>query len=245
MTWARGVAHHQVLPYFSLVRPDTVAGASQAVAESGGGQERQARRRPPDDLPCLARPFSTPARWAVPRPGCSSRRAGTSAPTSGAPASSAAATPRRRPSSISDHSTRRSRRAMSSISLVPPAAALETAQAVSGAARQSGRQPLFLDANSVAPATMSAIAATLEGAELDCVDGAFVGSAAELGGRTRLYLSGSRAGELAAALPEAFHGAQPRAAGRRRLGSQARLRRLQQGARGAVRRSDGGRRSGR
>lgn len=90
------------------------------------------------------------------------------------------------------------------VSLVPPAAALETAQAVSGAARQSGRQPLFLDANSVAPATMSAIATTLEGAELDCVDGAFVGSAAELGGRTRLYLSGSRAGELAAALPEAF-----------------------------------------
>jgi hypothetical protein len=37
------------------------------------------------------------------------------------------------------------------------------------------------------------------------VDGAFVGSAAELGGRSRLYLSGPRADELAAVLPEPFH----------------------------------------
>jgi 3-hydroxyisobutyrate dehydrogenase-like beta-hydroxyacid dehydrogenase len=94
------------------------------------------------------------------------------------------------------------------VSLVPPAVALETAEAVAGAARRSGRRPLlYLDANSVAPATVAAIAATLAGAGLDCVDGAFVGSAAELGGRTRLYLSGPRAGELAAALPEALHAA--------------------------------------
>ena len=91
------------------------------------------------------------------------------------------------------------------VSLVPPAVALETAEAVAGAARRSGRRPLYLDANTVAPATMTAIAATLAGAGLDCVDGAFVGSAAELAGRTRLYLSGPRAGELAAALPEALH----------------------------------------
>jgi 3-hydroxyisobutyrate dehydrogenase-like beta-hydroxyacid dehydrogenase len=90
------------------------------------------------------------------------------------------------------------------ISLVPPAAALETAEAVSGAARRSGRRPLYLDANSVAPATMNAIATAVKGAELDCVDGAFVGSAADLARRTRLYLSGSRAGELAAILPAAF-----------------------------------------
>ena len=94
------------------------------------------------------------------------------------------------------------------VSLVPPAAALETAEVLAGAARRSGRRPLCLDANSVAPATMAAIAATLAGVGLDCVDGAFVGSAAELGGRTRLYLSGPRAGELAAALPQAFHTAE-------------------------------------
>jgi len=91
------------------------------------------------------------------------------------------------------------------ISLVPPAVALETAEMVAEAARRSGRRPLYLDANSVAPATMAAIAATLAGAGVDCVDGAFVGSAAELGGRTRLYLSGPRAGELVADLPAAFH----------------------------------------
>src|SRR5450756_1849957 len=91
------------------------------------------------------------------------------------------------------------------VSLVPPAAALEVAAATAAAARRSGRRPLYLDANSVAPATVAAVAATLAGAGLDCVDGAFVGAAAELGGRTRLYLSGPRAGEFAVALPEALH----------------------------------------
>jgi 3-hydroxyisobutyrate dehydrogenase-like beta-hydroxyacid dehydrogenase len=37
------------------------------------------------------------------------------------------------------------------ISLVPPAVALETAETVAGAARRSGRRPLYLDANSPAP----------------------------------------------------------------------------------------------
>ena len=91
------------------------------------------------------------------------------------------------------------------VSLVPPAAALEVAATAAEAARRNGRRPLYLDANSVAPATMAAVAATLAGAGLDCVDGSFIGSAAELGGRTRLNLSGPRAGELAAALPAAFH----------------------------------------
>ena len=93
------------------------------------------------------------------------------------------------------------------VSLVPPAVALETAELVARPPRSSGRRPLYLDANSVAPASVAAIAATLAGAGLDCVDGAFVGSAAELGGRTRLYLSGPRAGELAALLPEPLHAA--------------------------------------
>jgi len=91
------------------------------------------------------------------------------------------------------------------ISLVPPAVAPETAETVGAAARRSGRRPLYLDANTVAPATMAAVAAACAGAGLDCLDGSFIGSAAELGGRTRLYLSGARAAELAAALPEALH----------------------------------------
>ena len=90
------------------------------------------------------------------------------------------------------------------ISLVPPAVAVETAELVAGAARRSGRQPLYLDANSVAPATVDAVEAAAAGGGLDCVDGSFIGSAADLGRRTRLYLSGSRAGELVDVLPGVF-----------------------------------------
>jgi 3-hydroxyisobutyrate dehydrogenase-like beta-hydroxyacid dehydrogenase len=91
------------------------------------------------------------------------------------------------------------------VSLVPPAAAVETAEAVAQAALRSGRRPLYLDANSVAPETVTEVAARLAGAGVDCVDGAFIGSAADLGERTRLYVSGPRAAELAAALPTALH----------------------------------------
>ena len=88
------------------------------------------------------------------------------------------------------------------VSLVPPAAALESAVTLAAAAVRCGARPLFLEANSVAPETAREVARTVEGAGLTCVDGAFVGSAADLGRRTRLYLSGEGADELAAALPE-------------------------------------------
>ena len=92
------------------------------------------------------------------------------------------------------------------VSLVPPAAALEVAQTVARAAVRGGnaQRPLYLDANSVAPETVRAVAAALDGAGVEVVDGSFVGSARDLGSRTRLYLSGPRAAELAAALPAAF-----------------------------------------
>jgi 3-hydroxyisobutyrate dehydrogenase-like beta-hydroxyacid dehydrogenase len=92
------------------------------------------------------------------------------------------------------------------ISLVPPAAALEVAQTVARAAGRVGvgRRPLYLDANSVAPETVQAVAAVLDAAGVEVVDGSFVGSARDLGSRTRLYLSGPRAVELAAALPATF-----------------------------------------
>jgi 3-hydroxyisobutyrate dehydrogenase-like beta-hydroxyacid dehydrogenase len=91
------------------------------------------------------------------------------------------------------------------VSLVPPAAAVEVAEAAAKAARGSGWRPLYLDANSVSPETVTAVAAAVAAADLDCVDGAFVGSAAELGGRTRLYVSGPRSAELAAIMPRALH----------------------------------------
>jgi 3-hydroxyisobutyrate dehydrogenase-like beta-hydroxyacid dehydrogenase len=91
------------------------------------------------------------------------------------------------------------------VSLVPPAAAVEVAEAAAEAARSCRRAPLYLDANSVSPETVIAVAAAVAAAGLDCVDGAFVGSAAELGGRTRLYVSGPRSEELAAIMPRPFH----------------------------------------
>jgi len=93
------------------------------------------------------------------------------------------------------------------ISLVPPTAAEDVAGKVAAAARRTGRRPLYLDLNSVAPDTVRTVAATLGDAGLDCVDGAFVGSAADLGGRTRLYLSGPRAAELIPLLPDVLHAA--------------------------------------
>jgi 3-hydroxyisobutyrate dehydrogenase-like beta-hydroxyacid dehydrogenase len=91
------------------------------------------------------------------------------------------------------------------VSLVPPAAAVDTAKAVSAAAERVGRRPLYLDANSVGPSTMAAVAATCDEAGLDCLDGSFIGSAADLGRRTRLYLSGPRAVAVAGSMPETFH----------------------------------------
>lgn len=91
------------------------------------------------------------------------------------------------------------------IALVPPSAALSTAEVAAAAARRRTRRPLYLDGNSVSPGTMAAVATACESSGLDCVDGSFIGSAADLGGRTRLYLSGPRADELAALLPAALH----------------------------------------
>ena len=91
------------------------------------------------------------------------------------------------------------------ISLVPPAAAEEVARAVAAAARDTGRQPMYLDLNSVAPDTVKSVANALAASGLECTDGAFVGSAADLGGHTSLYLSGPRAAELVATLPESLH----------------------------------------
>lgn len=93
------------------------------------------------------------------------------------------------------------------ISLVPPAAAEEVARAVASAARNVGRRPLYLDLNSVAPGTVKSVAASLATSGLDCVDGAFLGSAAAIGGHTSLYLSGPRSAEVEAILPQTLHAA--------------------------------------
>jgi len=75
------------------------------------------------------------------------------------------------------------------VSVCPPAAAVDTARSVAGF---SG---LYLDANAVSPGTASEVAAVVAGSY---VDGGIVGPPPVRAGSTRLFLSGSRAGEVAA-----------------------------------------------
>jgi 3-hydroxyisobutyrate dehydrogenase-like beta-hydroxyacid dehydrogenase len=86
------------------------------------------------------------------------------------------------------------------MSLVPQDAAVAAARDFAAAAAASDARPLYLDANSLAPATMREIFAVVTEAGCECVDGAFVGSAAALGEKTVLYLSGPLAGRAAGML---------------------------------------------
>ncbi len=90
------------------------------------------------------------------------------------------------------------------VSLVPQGAVVGTASAFAAVVGATDRRPLYLDANSVSPATMAEVRGAVEGAGCDCVDGAFLGSAKALGQRTTLYLSGGRAEELGSLLGDAL-----------------------------------------
>ena len=76
------------------------------------------------------------------------------------------------------------------VSICPPGAAAELASAVA----EAGFQGLYIDANAISPATARAIAERFE----HFVDGSVIGPPAHKRGTTRLYLSGSRATEVAA-----------------------------------------------
>ena len=80
------------------------------------------------------------------------------------------------------------------VSLCPPAAARDLANAVA-AARFEG---IYIDANAISPATAREVerAVTEHGATY--VDGSVIGAPVSPGGSTRLYLSGRQAGEVAA-----------------------------------------------
>lgn len=81
------------------------------------------------------------------------------------------------------------------LSILPPAAAEETAAAFADAAQAAGRQPLFVDCNAVSPGTARRIEKAL--GPLPFVDGGIVGGRPRPGGpATRLYVSGARAQEL-------------------------------------------------
>jgi 3-hydroxyisobutyrate dehydrogenase-like beta-hydroxyacid dehydrogenase len=84
------------------------------------------------------------------------------------------------------------------LSIVPPGEALVVARDLARAATECGAHPLVADLNAVAPATAHAIAGELATAGLELVDGSISGPPPTHAGTTRVYLSGGRAGEIAA-----------------------------------------------
>ncbi len=84
------------------------------------------------------------------------------------------------------------------LSIVPPERAAAVAADIAVAARRADVDPLVAELNAIAPATARAIELQLAGSGLDLVDGSISGGPPQAGGSTRVYLSGSRAAELAA-----------------------------------------------
>ena len=82
------------------------------------------------------------------------------------------------------------------ISVCPPHAALDVAWTV------HGFTGLYLDANAVAPDTAREVASLIEGNGGQYVDGGIIGPPPHQAGSTRLYLSGSSAGAIAALFDE-------------------------------------------
>ena len=78
------------------------------------------------------------------------------------------------------------------MSVCPPHAAPDIARQVA----RSGFSGLYLDANAISPATAREVAGLVEGGGASYVDGGIIGTPPVAPGFIRLYLSGSRAGEV-------------------------------------------------
>jgi 3-hydroxyisobutyrate dehydrogenase-like beta-hydroxyacid dehydrogenase len=79
------------------------------------------------------------------------------------------------------------------LSVCPPHAALDVARAI------AGYDGVFVDANAIAPATVDAVRAVVEGGGGRFVDGGIIGPPPQRDGTTRLYLSGADAALVAGA----------------------------------------------
>ena len=87
------------------------------------------------------------------------------------------------------------------LSIAPPDQARTIAEDLAAAAARTGARPLVSDWNAIAPATAREVAGILESARLELVDGSISGGPPRADYRSRVYLSGTRAAELAAAGP--------------------------------------------
>jgi 3-hydroxyisobutyrate dehydrogenase-like beta-hydroxyacid dehydrogenase len=84
------------------------------------------------------------------------------------------------------------------ISLVPPSAAIETADAWCALAASSPAGAIYVDMNSIGPELAATLARKVEAHGRDFVDAAINGSAANVAKSGTLFLSGQRAAEIAA-----------------------------------------------
>jgi 3-hydroxyisobutyrate dehydrogenase-like beta-hydroxyacid dehydrogenase len=81
------------------------------------------------------------------------------------------------------------------LSVCPPHAALDVARLVARSAA-GGFGGVFVDANAVSPGTAQEVARIVEAEGAGYVDGGIIGPPPSVPGRTRLYLSGSRAAQV-------------------------------------------------
>jgi 3-hydroxyisobutyrate dehydrogenase-like beta-hydroxyacid dehydrogenase len=90
------------------------------------------------------------------------------------------------------------------LSVVSPAAAMETADGYLKSFAAPSVRPIYVDLNSISPQTVHRIEALLRGAPIDFVDGAIHGPASLLPGRGTVYLSGGSAERVRQRLERVF-----------------------------------------
>ncbi|MCW5603220.1 MAG: NAD(P)-dependent oxidoreductase [Burkholderiales bacterium] len=80
------------------------------------------------------------------------------------------------------------------LSILNPAAAVENAQAVAAAMRETGCRPVFVDCNAIAPQTMRDIDGIIRSAGGECIDAGIIGPPPRGKASMRFYASGPQAG---------------------------------------------------
>ncbi|MBX3651536.1 MAG: NAD(P)-dependent oxidoreductase [Burkholderiales bacterium] len=79
------------------------------------------------------------------------------------------------------------------LSVLNPAAAVDNARAVAAAMRETGRRPVFVDCNAVAPQTVRDIDSIIRSAGGECLDAGIIGPPPRGKAAMRLYASGPQA----------------------------------------------------
>jgi 3-hydroxyisobutyrate dehydrogenase-like beta-hydroxyacid dehydrogenase len=82
------------------------------------------------------------------------------------------------------------------LSIIPPTAVTPVATAFVQAVRQTGRRPLFVDANAISPMTAEEVGKIVTSCDAPYLDACIIGPARDVRGRCTFYVSGPNAGEF-------------------------------------------------